>query len=257
MLRTNRNFWLLSFAALVVLSVSLFSKAAVPLYDGVGFPDEPYRYVEPPKLSLKTPKAPGIATGTYPTDNLTDGVFANSGEYFPQISIYLDSSVLIYPAAASSVTIIALPQAPHSEPSGWTIDGNVYHFTGSTDDGPLALKAHSIDVHHYRTIDMRLPQGYPAYPTFFYQSLNSSKWEQLQTLRVGNDIYEAVIVNFGNYALAHKNNASSEPTRPKAKSYIVQVVIVVVLLVICATILIIRRREKTAKPRPKSKKKKK
>ena len=48
-------------AALLGLGWLLTPRTAPPLYDGVGFPDEPYRFVVAPAGAPKTTKAPTVA----------------------------------------------------------------------------------------------------------------------------------------------------------------------------------------------------
>ena len=63
----------------------------LPIYDGIGSPDEPYRYVAPPPGYRHTP-APTIASDKLPLKNGTNGnTYLASGEIGPQISIYVEA----------------------------------------------------------------------------------------------------------------------------------------------------------------------
>jgi hypothetical protein len=61
----KKNYALLLLSAVGIVVISLLSSHIVPLYDGVGFPDEPYRYVNPPVTSKKTlPPSPAETVAT-------------------------------------------------------------------------------------------------------------------------------------------------------------------------------------------------
>src|SRR5581483_6600436 len=76
----------------------------VPLYDGIGFPDEPYRYVDPPAGSKATP-APTLATASTDAANGSNphAFYANSAEVGPQIAIFLGPNAVVAPPSVSTI----------------------------------------------------------------------------------------------------------------------------------------------------------
>ena len=123
----------------VVLGWSLTAHP-VPLYDGVGFPDEPYRYVKPPSVSLKTAKPPGSAADALDVAQgaNVNGLSLTTGESGPQAVVELPAGAV----AASSGPILAqlIPTAPSDQPPGVFITGNVYDFFGKHGERPRAAE---------------------------------------------------------------------------------------------------------------------
>jgi hypothetical protein len=86
----SRRPLLLGAAALIAAWVLVPS--GVPLYDGIGFPDEPYRYAQPP-AGAKTTARPGDAVGTSAGRNgaSTEDLDVMSGEQGPQVEIFVST----------------------------------------------------------------------------------------------------------------------------------------------------------------------
>src|SRR3954469_23973322 len=93
-----RPFIVLAVAAAVIV-VSVLSGHHVPLFDGVALPDEPYRFVQPPRASLKTKSPPATAETTFKTNIASEDsyVTAGSAEVGPQVAVYMFASVLTFP----------------------------------------------------------------------------------------------------------------------------------------------------------------
>src|SRR3954451_17434124 len=117
-----------------VLAAWMLAPASVPVFDGIGQPDEPYRYVDPP-ATAKTTKQPTTATVSVPVRNgRSVAEFANSAESGPQISVYIPPGALEVPAGATSITITATPLAPKAPlPTDGDIVTNVYQVTARAD----------------------------------------------------------------------------------------------------------------------------
>ena len=201
-----RRWAAMSIAALAAAWVA--APATVPLYDGPGFPDEPYRYVSPPAGYRSTP-APTDAKQTLQVrGGLSTAAFVNSGERGPQISVYVPPTGLKPPAGASTITVTATPLAPSSPlPSDGHIVSNVYKFSADAAGGAVTIVG-STDT-STPVIQMRSPSTQPPYPVFEYLAPNG--WRQVnslkvsgkpvKTLRVGQDIFQTFAPKFGDYAL--------------------------------------------------------
>jgi hypothetical protein len=194
--RSAKRWVVLSLLALVV--AWLVAPAVVPIYDGIGNPDEPYRWVKPPAGVTNSKKPPTTAKVDVPVRNgVSDARYANSAESGPQISLYLPSGAFAAPKSATSVTVTAQPLAPTGPaPSKGTIVSNVYRITATADGS-------NVDVvgtgSHAPTLQMRAPSAKQPGPVF--EHLADGKWTQVSTLRVGNDIYQAQATEFGDWAL--------------------------------------------------------
>jgi hypothetical protein len=178
----KRNAWWLTLAGLAVSAASLAGPRIVPLYDGVGFPDEPYRYVSRPSA---TPPA-SAAVQTIPLYGLDDSVFSVvSEEGGPQVSINLSSRALSVPKPATEVVLRADPKAPTDQPAGGTIAGNVYVVSATSQPGPPSIRNQDV------SLSLRLPQDVQTTipPKIIYRT-HGGKWRALNTLQVGADIYE-------------------------------------------------------------------
>jgi hypothetical protein len=186
-------------AALAALFATwLVAPAAVPIYDGIGNPDEPYRYVAPPQGYQKT-KPPTVDRAVIAVRGGHTGAgFANSGEQAPQISIYTPAAAFDVPAAATSVTVVATPEAPKPPlPRAGTIWSNVYDITATADGQPVTL---SPLKQRQPTIQMRAPTGQQPAPVF--EHFGNGVWTQFPTTRVGVDVYQvSPVPALGKWAL--------------------------------------------------------
>jgi hypothetical protein len=195
-----------SVAALAAAWVA--APAAIPLYDGPGFPDEPYRYVSPPAGAKATPAATTAQQTLQVRSGLSTAGFVNSGERGPQISIYIPPTGLQPPTGATTITVTATPLAPAAPlPTDGKIVGNVYKFAATTPQGAVKIVGNTNTS--TPVIQMRSPTTTTPLPVFEY--LAPSGWKEVSsfkvagkkvnTLRVGQDIFQTFAPQFGDYAL--------------------------------------------------------
>ena len=196
----------LAIAVLALLGAWLLAPAAVPIYDGIGNPDEPYRWVQPPAGTSPSKKAPTTATVTLPVAHGVNGAgYANTKETGPQISVYFPAGALRVPGNATSVTVTAKPVAPNGPaPDGGEYASNLYSVTATAGgaDVPIVGKGNQAP-----TLQMRAATV--AQPGPVFERLDNGKWTQGQTLRVGNDIYQTTASAFGDWALIRPKAAAS------------------------------------------------
>src|SRR4051794_27513146 len=190
---------------LALLGAWLLAPAAVPIYDGIGNPDEPYRWVQSP-TGTPSKKAPTTATVNLPVAHGVSGAgYANTKETGPQISVYFPAGALRVEGAATSVTVTATPVAPTGQaPDGGTFVSNAYRVTATAGGAnvPIVGKGNQAP-----TLQMRAASVTQPGPVF-ERSVNGT-WKQAQTLRVGNDIYQTQATSFGDWVLV----------RPKAGAF--------------------------------------
>ncbi|HWG74541.1 MAG TPA: hypothetical protein VG184_10870 [Acidimicrobiales bacterium] len=172
--------------AVLITAWLLFLPRSVTLYDGLGFPDEPYRYVHPPTGYQHTPPPTGArATVKSPGS----AVSLMSAEQGPQISVRLRGGSLQFPAGGGALVTVAPLGAPAAQPAVGHIVGNVYRVSSTA---VLAPRGGG-------TIQMRAPTAGQPGPVF--EVLTSAGWQPRPTNRVGNDIYQAQFNRFGEWAL--------------------------------------------------------
>ena len=187
----------LGISIVALLTAWVIVPASVPIYDGLANPDEPYRYVDPPPTA-KTAKAPTTARRTVAVQNGANvAQFAFSAENGPQIRVYVPAGAVEVPAGVTSLELTATPQAPAPPlPDDGTIVTNVYRFTATAGNRELAVAGTGDGA---PTIQMRAPSGEQPGPVFAYR--DGTRWVQVQTLRVSYDVYQASVVQFGEWAL--------------------------------------------------------
>jgi hypothetical protein len=225
---------LLITTGLAVVLAALVNFKAIPIYDGINAPDQPYRYASAPS-GLKKTEPPSTASGVFNVAQVKDvyGVGVSSSEFGPQVSVTLGQNTLILPAKTNTVSIRAVPEAPSTQPNDGRIAGNVYAVNISSEAGAVKINpAHSKSTY----IDLRLPQGFTAKPVMEYKPANSS-WRQLTTTQVGSDIYESKLKDIGDYALVIAKQGS-----PNDKSQGVIIIAIAAVIAIMAGIILAVRR---------------
>jgi hypothetical protein len=240
--RGRRGLLLVSVVLLVAAWLITPAQSTPPLYDGVAFPDEPYRYVVPP------PGAPATKPPTSATDDaqivagmsqLADAISAEQG---PQVQFLIAQGEIAAPPGSTVVHLRADPFAPADQPTGATIWGNVYRLTAMSDRGPAEILVHARSV---TQILLRAPVGPTPEPVMEYR--DGTGWRRLPLTRAGNDIYSAPIAGVGDYAVATLPGnpqpvaGSKAPASPGGLDWWI-LVPAVALLVLIAGIVAIRRR---------------
>lgn len=190
----------LSVAALGLVLAWIGAPAAVPLYDGVGFPDQPYRFVQAPAGYPATPP-PATATAMAPGagGHNAQAFYATSSEQGPQASIYVSAGALAGPMGATSYSMSAVPLAPVGQPPLESIEGNVYRLS-FTAGGQPATFASTPD--NFCLIRLRALNSSQPGPGMVYRASPQQPWRSLTTNRSGMDVYESPLQGPGDYALA-------------------------------------------------------
>ncbi|MDT5025407.1 MAG: hypothetical protein QOE61_1833 [Micromonosporaceae bacterium] len=132
--------------ALGLLAVGLVMGArpphSPPLYDGLGFPDEPYRWFEAPAGADQTPPCtPATTRVDVNADGITTAAKGFSDEEGPQVAFAIADRALIVPASSHTATVQAIPVSnPAAPPPDGQLVSNVYRFTATADsDGPVTI----------------------------------------------------------------------------------------------------------------------
>ena len=167
------------------------------MYDGIGNPDEPYRYVNPPAGYRHTPAA-GVIRRVIPVANgQSQPGLLTTGEVGPQLSLQLATGSLAT-GGADQIVVTAMPLSPavDPQPADGRVVTNVYRIGASA----AGTSVDVIGVGDQRPLlDMRAPTARQPGPVF--EHLNGHQWERSTTRRVGNDVYETVAPALGDWAL--------------------------------------------------------
>lgn len=225
----------------LLLGVWLLIPSSVPLYDGVGFPDQPYRFVDPP-AGVKHGPAPTPARVTAPVvggENSAE-LALQSNEQGPQILLDLPSHSVHAPAAATSVTMTGTPLAPDTQPADGRIDGNVYRLAVTSNAGPATFASTVGDSFLYlRAVSLK-----PAPPVMEFRQTPQAQWQPLKTGRGGADIFVVAFHGSGDYALVHQRGAKSTKTVSQ-ETLLLLLLGGFVVLVLVAAVLARRSRPET------------
>lgn len=204
----RRGWWAILLAVLGVAAVMLMRPTvSPPLYDGIGFPDEPYRWVEPPPGWGKTPAwTPAKATGTVEADGTVPTLKGLSAEQGAQIAFQIESGALVVPKGAKSLDAqaVAVPNPPE-KPAQGALASNVYELTVKADKpGALTLAPGRTAI-----INMRSEKA--SNEAVVLEMYDKGTWTQVATARVGTDIYAAELPALGQFALV-RLPAGVQPT---------------------------------------------
>lgn len=225
----------LAAGGLLVTAGLLASPSAVPVYDGIGVPDEPYR------LAGRPGKAATVAVTSSPVRDgvSTNGLALSSAEVGPQVSVFVPAGALaVAGPGPSAVTVRVAPVAPTGQPTGATIDGNVYVVSLSDPAGRVTLTTKAA----LASFALRATTARQPGPVMEHRSGQDRPWTMLATSRGGQDIYVASFAGPGEYALAFPLSA-----RPAARSP-VPFVLAGVLALLVLLVLVVRLRARRAQP---------
>jgi hypothetical protein len=220
--RSRRRGWVVLVAALLALgaTVAVRPPHAPPLYDGIGFPDEPYRWVTPPPGETK---AAAPATPARATIQVTPGGSGGqsqasrgfSSEQGPQVAFSVAEGAFSPPAKTTSIDLIATPKAPPAPyGNGGRIVSNLYELSALADgkdgaDVPLAPGAAFI---------VNLRASAQTQQTVVLCTWDGTAWNQVATRQVGTEIYAAQLATLDPIALVRLDQgvrptvAAPEPT---------------------------------------------
>lgn len=218
----------LAAALLLVALGRLASPTAVPVYDGVGAPDEPYRYVG----RSNAPSASVTATAQV-TRGVSGSLQVKSAETGPQVLVDLGSGA--FAAATPTVTLTAVPLAGDGArvPQG-TVDGNVYRITVSP--GARLLVDQAQGFLFLRAAVMTRPD-----PVVVHRPSPTAPWRQVKTVRAGQDVLSTPFRALGDYAVVRL--PGSEPLSQGGGLGLGRVLLLGggVLLLLALTVVVLRR----------------
>lgn len=224
--------WLLLLGAAAVLALGwLVTPVPIPLYDGVGMPDEPYRFVVPPAGYRNTTQPSEAQAAIAVTGGVTCcELEASSAEQGPQVSLYIPRSGLAV-AGATQITVLATPLAAPAGPApqpGARFEGNTYRISAEGPAGPAVLTSEAGRA----TVQVRALNGNQPGPSLWYRSGEGAGWRQLPSAKAGFDIIEAPFVGLGDYVLVRGKQSGGGTVKVLLGILAVPALLVVVLVVL-------------------------
>lgn len=214
----------------------LASGAGVPIYDGIGAPDEPYRHV-PPVAGASTPPAT-TATGRLTTaGGLTiRGLNVNSAETGPQVSVFIPPYSLGVPSASPTVVdVLARPVAPTGSAVPGTAVSNVYEVRLTSPAGPVTVQAAAQPP----GISLRATDAKQPTPVVRYRVDASSAWTVLATKRLGFDVYHCDLPGAGFYVLS-RDTQPSAAAKPAGGGFSITWLLVLGLVLVAPLLALFR-----------------
>lgn len=235
-------------AVALLIGAWVVSPSVVPLYDGPGTPDQPYRYVSPPAGYKPQTPAPTEAKSSIVVRNgVSTAAFANSQESGPQISVYIPAGSLQAPAGATTIEMTATPSAPKAPlPSDGTIVSNVYTISATASGGDVAIIGKG--TNQTPTLQMRAPSSQQPGPTF--ETFDGKSWKSSETIRVGQDIYQTFAPKLGVWALVQQNGGGSSGLSGGSLAMLVIGIAILVIVGIILVVRLLRSRVEPATSRP-------
>lgn len=178
----------------------LAAPASPPLYDGVGFPDEPYRYVAPPAGAKPTKPPTSVRLGVDVHSGRSVAAEISTGEQTAQAAAFVGPGGLRANRSAKFVTIAVGPTRPPTPPADGTIPGNAYFVAASSTAGAVSVSAAPSAL----TVLLRIPAA--TSKVVAIEVLTGSRWKQLNTFQTGTDIYQAALPVLGTVAAVIVND---------------------------------------------------
>ena len=174
---------------LLVAAGAAASPAAVPVYDGVGTPDAPYRY-------LGAQPAPSAAQQTLEVGPASSTALSlRTSETGPQALIDAGSGALRAKEQANEV-ITLTPESPGAAPPQGSFDGNVYRLAAP--DG-VSITPNAEGFVFLRAAVMTRPD-----PVIVHRQRPGDSWQALPTTRAGRDVLSVPLRDLGDYAVVRR-----------------------------------------------------
>ena len=203
MTRSARRGWLVLLVAVLALGATVGFRPphAPPLYDGIGFPDEPYRWVEPPTGVQNTVAAPTVAAATVKVSTGSGSGLLSlqsrgfSAEQGPQVAFAVGEGSFRPAPGTTAIDVKATPKAPPPVlPAGGAVVSNLYVFTATADGKKVPLAAAA-------SVVVNLRADAPTDQTVVVCTWDGTRWNQQPTRQVGTEIYAAQLSTLDPVAL--------------------------------------------------------
>jgi hypothetical protein len=227
--------WLLLLGALAL--AWLTTSQPVPLYDGIGFPDEPYRFV--PARGSGPAATSAVVQLKVAGGSNTGGLIANSSELGPQVSMFAPPHAFAAPGTASIVLAVRPVPATGPLPDG-VLESNVYAVSLTSAAGAVTILPEAQPpALTMRSVTTQLPE-----PVFMHRAAPGERWRELKTRRVGTDIYNTTAPGVGEYVLVRDAAAPQKKATSAGRGPLYAVVgaTVVLMVLVLAGVRVLARK---------------
>lgn len=217
--------------------VLLAGRGGTPLYDGIGFPDEPYRYVHPPhgysqRYAPTSARVPvPLTSGTNPHEGLV-----SSGESGPQVGIYLPPRALVADSALTTVVVTARPIGGGRPPADGVVNSNVYAVAVNP---PAATVRPGLGTN--ANVSLRQAASEPVVPVMEFRSTEHDAWQRVKTVQIGRDIYLGPWSGSGEYVLVQPATGTPQSRRDGGGNTQLLLILGFCLVVVVGALLAVRR----------------
>jgi hypothetical protein len=178
--------WAVASGGAVAVAVML-ATTSVPLYDGLGLPEEPYRHLGAESEPQSAVRHVSLTALTSPP------LYVATGENGPQAALALPEGALALPGPQGKLTVRLTPVRPALEPPGKRL-GNVYRVSVTVDGEPVVPRP---DVTRL-LVQLRVPEATKNRVDVVLRQAGS--WGRLTTARIGEHVYSARLPVFGDVA---------------------------------------------------------
>lgn len=234
---------LVAAAALLPAAYLASPPTAPPLYDGLGAPDEPYRYTtDPPPGATKVRPASAREEVAVEDDTNPPAVVATP-EQGPQAAVIVPAGGLRLPSGARRLSLSLEPVLSPAPPVDGTMLSNAYAVEIVDERGRAVGIA---ETGRETTVLLRIPTATDA-PVALELYDEDSGWVTLPTRRTGQDVYSAFLPQTGLVAAVQITDPgrSLQYTRDDRKTVFVLPLVAGVLLLILA-VVVLRLRGRTS-----------
>lgn len=185
----------------------LVGPGGVPLYDGLGVPDEPYRFVPPRGDDARQATTAQIVLELTAGRN-PGGLVAISAEAGPQVTVYAPPQAFAVPRAGSGQLVVRAEAIALERPSpGGELESNVYRLTLTSNAGPVTLRPEAQPP----LITLRgVTPDSPVPVVMQHRTAAGQGWRPLPTRKVGLHSFTADIPGAGEYVLVRSGAAARD-----------------------------------------------
>jgi hypothetical protein len=228
-------------AGLLAIVWLIIPPTGLPLYDGIGLPQEPYRFLQPPK-GQPSGLPPSSIHRTLVISNGNSPVYkVGTSESPPQAYFFMQYRSLAIPSGVKSITIdVKAVSPPAPAPAGSKLDGNVYRYAVTTSTGaPVAFRSG-------RKVSVELRgTGASGSPTL--AQFSGGSWTRLPTLvLLGENYYLTNVKSLGDFVLLLPAGSTGSGAGIGGALPLIIAAVVVVLLAVAAILLIRLNRSRAA-----------
>lgn len=185
----------------------LAGPGGVPLYDGLGVPDEPYRFV-PPRAADALPATTAQIVLELSGGRNSGGLVAISAEAGPQVTVYAPPQAFAVPELGGGQLQVRAEAVALERPSPpGELESNVYRLTLTSPAGPVTLRAEA----QRPLITLRGVTPESRVPVVMqHRSAAGRAWRPLPTRKVGRHSFTADVPGPGEYVLVRSGAAARD-----------------------------------------------